>query len=745
MTTQVAIAGRDPSAGSVLSRRQVMIGAAGLTFAVALGRPDDASAAAPAAEMTGRRLSPWVSIAGDGTISIMSPATEMGQGSTTSLPLIIAEELDADWSNVRIVPAPPIEAIYGNPGFAGQMYTAASNAVTSYFRPLRLFGAQVRRVLMENAAAKLGVPLAELSTEPSMVVHVKSGRRLGYGEIAAFAELPAKAPEIKPDELKKPGAFRLISRDVMRAELPGKVDGSAKYAIDIEVPGMIYGAVLRSPVEGGGPDRIEESKIRSIDGVIRIVRLPYGVGVLTETAWAALAARRALDGAVTWMRTGTGWGFNSETGMEAFAAAASNLKVPATEWDRQGNAPEEMTKAATVLEATYRCDYAYHAQMEPLNAIASVSPQGDAVELWCGTQSQSLAVEATAKVLGIPRDRVKLNYYLMGGGFGRRGHRDEEFIVDAVLLAKEAGKPVKVLWTREDDVRNGRFRPITAHHVRAGLDATGKLVAWHHRVAGDRVTPYMDTVRFQQGGGKDYILMRGVELKSYDIPHQATDQLYRDTGVRTSPLRGIGFTANKFVTEAFLDEIAAKRGIDPVALRLELLKNTPRGRKVVERVAALAEWGRKREGRGLGFAFIDYSGTLTAGIAEVSLERGSGQIRVHNFWCALDCGIPVQPDNVVAQTESSIVYGLGMALTERISIKDGAVEQSNFYDYHVPRMNEVPLMHIEVVATDNHPTGVGQMATPLVAPAIAGAIAQLTGVHLRHTPFTPERVKKALA
>jgi isoquinoline 1-oxidoreductase beta subunit len=745
MTTQVAIAARDPSAGSVLSRRQVMIGAAGLTFAVAIGRPDNASAAAPAAEMTGRRLSPWVSIAGDGTISIMSPATEMGQGSTTSLPLIIAEELDADWSKVRIVPAPPIEAIYGNPGFAGQMYTAASNAVTSYFRPLRIFGAQVRRVLMENAAGKLGVPLAELSTEPSMVVHVKSNRRLGYGEIAAFAELPAKAPEIKPDELKKPSAFRLISRDVMRAELPGKVDGSAKYAIDVEVPGMIYGAVLRSPVEGGGPDRIEESKIKSIAGVIRLVRLPYGVGVLAETAWAALAARRALDGAVTWTRTGTGWGFDSEAGMEAFAAAASNLKVPATAWDRQGNAPEEMEKAATVLEATYRCDYAYHAQMEPLNAIASVAPQGDAVELWCGTQSQSLAVEATAKVLGIPRDRVKLNYYLMGGGFGRRGHRDEEFIVDAVLLAKEAGKPVKVLWTREDDVRNGRFRPITAHHLRAGLDATGKLVAWHHRVAGDRVTPYMDTVRFQQGGGRDFILMRGVELKSYDIPHQATDQLYRDTGVRTSPLRGIGFTANKFVTEAFLDEIAARRGIDPVALRLELLKNTPRGRKVVERVAAMADWGRKRENRGLGFAFIDYSGTLTAGIAEVSLERSSGQIRLHNFWCTLDCGIPVQPDNVVAQTESSIVYGLGMALTERISIKDGAVEQSNFYDYHVPRMNEVPLMHIEVIATENHPTGVGQMATPLVAPAIAGAIAQLTGVRLRHTPFTPERVKQALA
>jgi len=745
MTLTIESSNSSMSDRQTLSRRRMMIGAAGLTFALALPRLDDASAAVPSADMAGRSLSPWVSIATDGTISIMSPATEMGQGSTTSLPLIIAEELDADWSKVRIVPAPPIEALYGNPGFAGQMYTAGSNAVTSYYRPLRIFGAQVRRVLLDNAARKLGVPVEELTTEPSVVVHAKSGRKLGYGDIAEFAEVPAKAPEVKPESLKKPSQFRLISKDVMRAELPNKVNGSAKYAIDVQVPGMIYGVILRSPVEGGGPDKVDDAKIKSIDGVLRIVRLPYGVGVLAETAWAALAARRGLDGAVTWTRTGMGWGFDSDAGMEAFAAAASNLKVPATDWDRLGNAPEEMTRAASVLEATYRCDYAYHAQMEPLNAIASVSPAGDAVELWCGTQSQSLAVEATAKVLGIPRDKVKLNYYLMGGGFGRRGHRDEEFIVDAVLLAKEAGKPVKVLWTREDDVRNGRFRPITAHHLRAGLDATGKLVAWHHRVAGDRVTPYMDSVRFQQAGGKDNILMRGVELRSYDIPHQATDQLYRDTGVRTSPLRGIGFTANKFVTEAFLDEIAAKRGIDPVALRLELLKNTSRGRKVVERVAEMANWGKKREGRGLGFAFIDYSGTLTAGIAEASIDRSNGQIRVHNFWCTLDCGVAVQPDNVVAQTESSIVYGLGMALSERITIKDGAVEQSNFYDYRVPRLNEVPMMHIEVIATDNHPTGVGQMATPLVAPAISGAVAQLTGARLRHTPFTPERVKKALA
>jgi isoquinoline 1-oxidoreductase subunit beta len=741
MTQHIAL----ESLNAPTSRRQFMVGAAGLTFAFALGGTEHAHAATTAADMTGKALSPWVSIAPDGTISIMSPATEMGQGSLTSLPRILAEELDADWSKVRIVPAPPIEAIYGNPGFGGQMYTAASNAVTSYFRPLRIFGAQVRRVLLESTAKKLGVPIEELTTEPSVVVHQKSGRKLAYGEIAAFAEVPDKAPEIKPEQLKKASEFRLIGKDAMRVELPNKVNGTARYAIDVQVPGMLYGAVLRAPVEGSSPDKVDDAKAKAIAGVIRVVRLPYGVGVLAETPWSAFEAKEALARSVTWTRLGTAWGFDSDKGMEAFVAAASNLKAPATDWDKQGDAPGAMANAATTIDATYRCDYAYHAQMEPLNAIASVSSAGDAVELWCGTQSQSLAVEATAKVLGIPRDKVRLNYYLMGGGFGRRGHRDEEFIVDAVLMAKEAGKPVKVLWTREDDVRNGRFRPITAHFVRAGLDGSGKVVAWHHRVAGDRVTPFMDPVRFQGAGGKDNILMRGIELKSYDIPHQLSEQLYRDTGVRTSPLRGIGFTANKFVTEAFLDEIAQKRGIDPVQMRLDLLKDTPRGRKIVETVAGMADWGRKRDGRGLGFAFIDYSNTLTAGIAEVSVDRGTGAIKVHEFWCALDCGLQVHPDNVLAQTEGSIVYGLGMALSETISVKDGAVRESNFYDYHVPRMNEVPNMHIELIATDNHPTGVGQMATPLVAPAVAGGIAQLTGVRLRHTPFTPERVKAALA
>jgi len=404
-----------------------------------------------------------------------------------------------------------------------------------------------------------------------------------------------------------------------------------------------------------------------------------------------------------------------------------------------------MARAATVLEATYRADFAYHAQMEPLNAVASVSPAGDAVELWCGTQNQSAAVDATARVLGIPRDWVKLNYLLLGGGFGRRGHADEEFIVDAVLLSKEARAAVKVLWTRGDDIRNGRFRPITAHYVRAGLDASGKLVAWHHRLAGDRVTPFSDMGLYELGGRKDFILMAGVDLDSYDIPNQWTELLYRDTGVRTSPLRGVGFAASTFVAETFLDEIAQKRGIDPVQFRLELLRNSPRGRNVVETVATMADWGRQREeGRALGLAFVNMTGGLAAGVAEVSLDRRTGQITVYDFWCAADCGVQIQPDNMVAQIEGGIVYGLSLATFGRITIKDGIVEQTNFSDYPVPRMRDTPAMHVELIPSDNPPVGVGQTSVPLVAPAIGNAVAQLTDIRLRQLPMSPERVKTAL-
>ena len=723
-----------------ISRRQVMIGAAGLSFAVATG--GRAQAAAP--EITGKAMNPWVSIAPDGTITIMSAATEMGQGSMTSLPLVLAEELDADWSKVRIVSAPVIDQIYGNPAYFKMIYTAGSNAVRAYFMPLRTFGAQARRVLLDNAAAKLGVPVEELTTEPSVVVHAKSGRRLGYGEIAAFAEIPDKAPEIKREQLKKPSDFRLIGQDVMRVELPTKVNGSAQYSIDVQLPGMLYGAVVRAPVEGSAPEKFDEAKARAIAGVVKTVKLPYGIGVIAETPWAAFSARRIIEDSASWSKTGKAWGFDSDKGHEAFSAIARDLTKQGADWFKVGDLRGELAKVPSTMDALYLCDYAYHAQMEPLNAVASVSPSGDAAEVWTGTQSPTTASEASAKALGISRDKVKVNWMLMGGGFGRRGPRDSEFTVDAVLLAKEVGKPVKVIWTREDDVHNGRFRPLSAHYLRAGLDASGAVTAWHHRHVGDRVTPFFDPVRYELNKRKDGILMAGADLAGYNVPHQLVEQLYEDTGVRTAPLRGIGFLANKFATETFMDEIAVKGGVDPLKFRLNLLSKNPRGTKLVQRAAEMAEWGRKREGRALGIAYINYADTQLAGIAEVSINRATGQTRVHEFWCTIDCGLALQPDNIVAQTESSLIYGLGIALSERITIKGGTVEQSNFYDYQVPRMNEVPLIHVEVIRSDNPPSGVGQMAAPLGAPAVGNAIARLTGARLRHPPFTAERVKASL-
>ena len=387
-----------------VSRRQVMIGAAGLSFAIALG--DGSYAAEVVGERGGQALTPWVSIAPDGTITIMSAATEMGQGSMTSLPLIVAEELDADWSKVKIVPAPVIEKIYGNPGFGGMMYTAGSNAVRSYYDNLRLFGAQARRVLLDNAAKKFGVSVDELTTEPSVVVHSKSGRKLTYGEIAGFAEIPAQGPQIKPEDLKKSANFRLITKDVMRAELPHKVNGSAQYSIDVQVPGMLYGAVLRTPVEGAAPEKFDEAKAMAIKGVVKVVKLPYGVGVVAETPWAAFTARRVIESDVVWSRDGKAWGFDSDLGLQNFAATARDPNAKATDWFKLGDVRAELPKASSTLEAEYLCDYAYHA-----HRAAECRRLGGGVRrirpsMVPHPKSGPSALEATAGALGLDRHKV---------------------------------------------------------------------------------------------------------------------------------------------------------------------------------------------------------------------------------------------------------------------------------------------------------------------------------------------------
>ncbi len=679
------------------TRREFMVGAAGLTFAVLMDgcaalRTEERKAGASLASAPAdgsMKVNAWASLSTDGTIYIANPAVEMGQGSQTAIPLIIAEEMDADWSRVRIVPAAPDDKVYGNPGFRGLMYTAGSATVTGYWDVARTFGAQVRRVMMENAARKWDVPLAELSTEPSAVVHAKTGRKMGYGEIAAFAKIPATAPAIKPEELKKPEQYRLIGKDVMRVELPSKVNGTAQYSIDVQLPGMLYGAVLRGPVEGTSPLTIDDTRARAVAGVVRIVPMAFGVGVIAETPWAAFDAKNALK--VTWDRRARAFGHDSDRAIPVYSAAARDLNRAGKPWDTAGDALGAMHKAAKVYESEYVCDYTYHAQMEPLNSVASVSPAGD------------------------------------------------------VLLSKEVKRPVKVLWTREDDVHNGRFRPLSVHFLRAGLDSSNRIVAWQHRVACDEITAFQDPLRYKGGGEKDFLAMAGSELRTYDIPNRLAEQLPQETGIRTSSLRGIGFGPNKFATEAFLDEVAAKHGLDPIEVRLQLLKNTPRGQAVIGAAVEMSDYRRKRPGRGLGFSFIDYAGTMVAAVAEVSVDKARGKITVHDFWLALDPGIAVQPDNVIAQTESSIVYGLGLALTERITIKDGAVQQSNILDYGVPRMHDIPELHIRLMSTPNRPTGAGQMATPIVAPVIASAVFAANGARVRHTPFLPERVPAAMA
>lgn len=398
-----------------------MAGAAGLTFTVVTGLPRallaPAGAAATAPNARKLPVTAWVTLSTDDTVAIVSPPVEMGQGSLTSIPLVLAEELDADWARVVVIPASPSDEIYGNPGFGHLMYTAGSNAVKGYFDEVRTFGAQVRRVLLENAGRRWGVPPAELSTQPNMVVHPSSGRRMSYGEIAAFAEVPATAPEIQPADLKKPSAFRLIGKDVMRLELPTKVNGAAPYSGNVWPSGMLYGAVLRAPVEGSGADRIDEVTARTTPGVVDIVRLPYGVGVVAQTLPAAFAAKQALK--VTWTRAGKAWGFDSEKAAAQYAEAARNLAHKGLIWKKVGDVPAIFAGADRVYEGVYLSDYAYHAQMEPLNAVASVSPPGDAVDIWCGTQSQTMAVAAAAKAAGVPPQQVRFRGLPLGRGSGK--------------------------------------------------------------------------------------------------------------------------------------------------------------------------------------------------------------------------------------------------------------------------------------------------------------------------------------
>ena len=722
-----------------LNRRH-LLKAAGLTFALTIA-PDALSVIddAFADEKTPALFKPgvWLTIAPDGTITVVSPAAEMGQGSFTTLPLIIAEELDADWAKVHpTFPTNWDDKKYGNPAYGYTFQTSASASVHGYFTSLRVAGAQVRRVLIDAVAAKWNVPAGELSTEPSVVVHKASGRRIGYGEIAAFAVVPAELPKIDEKELKPTGSFRLIGKDVPRVELPLKVRGAAQYGMDVQVLGMVYAAVLQSPYAGGAPLEIDDARARQVPGVTDIVKLPEGVGVIATTVEAAFAAKRLLR--VTWSDA-TGAHLDSEQALSDLAAVGRDNSRAGVPYEKDGDAEAALASAKRVFRGEYRTRYVYHAQMEPMNATASVSKDGKSAEIWAGTQAATSLLKGVAQILGTERWKIALHQHFIGGGFGRRS--SNEAVFDAVRLSKAVGKPVKLIWTREDDVAFGKFRPMTAHHIEAGFDADNKLVAWHHRVVAESVVAYSSG---DPRPRQDRIVMKGSPIPQYPIANKLAEHVIVNRGARLSPWRGVGNGHNAFAIESFVDELAANFGKDPLAYRLELTEGVPRMQHLLRVVSEMSDWTRKRTGTALGVGTMVKDDTLAAGVAEIALDRATGKIKVLNFWAAVDAGIAVQPRNLAAQTEGSIVYALGHVLREEITIKDGRVQQSNYGDYQVARMSDVPNIEIKVVSTDNHPTGGGEEGVPLVACAVGNAIATLTGTRLRELPFSPERVRGAL-
>jgi len=664
----------------------------------------------------------------------------MGQGSFTTLPLIIAEELDADWSKVKpVLPPAWDDKAYGNPAYGGAFQTSASASVHGYFKALRIAGAQARRVLLDAVAAKRNVPVGELSTEPSVVVHKASNRRVTYGEIASFAKAPAELPKIEEKDLKPTASFRLIGKDVPRAELPSKVTGAAKYAQDVQVPGMVYAAVLQSPYFGGAPETVDDSAARKVAGITDVVKLPDGVGVIGTSVEATQAAKALLK--VTW-GDAPGAKHDSERALEEFAAVGRDKSREGVPYEKVGDAKAAMTKAKRVFRGEYRTRYVYHAQMEPLSATASVSPDGKSAEIWAGTQGATGLLNQATNLLQTDRAKLTLHQHVLGGGFGRRGQ--QEVIMDALRLSKAVGKPVKLVWSREDDLTFGKFRPMTAHHIEAGFDDSGKLVAWHHRIVSESVVAYTAAMAGTRPAPVDRIVMKGSPIPQYPFANKLAEHVIMPGRARLAPWRGVGNGHNAFAAESFLDEIAKDLGKDPIAFRLEIAEGVPRMQHLLRTVSDMSDWKRKRDGTALGVATMVKDDTLAAGVAEVSVDRASGKVKVHNVWVAIDAGIAVQPRNIAAQTEGSIVYGLGHVLREKIVIKDGRVLQSNYTDYEVTRMSDVPNIEVKVVSTDNPPTGAGEDGLPVLACAVGNAIATLTGVRLRELPFAPERVRGAL-
>jgi isoquinoline 1-oxidoreductase beta subunit len=657
------------------------------------------------------------------------PYVEMGQGTYTSIPMLIAEELEVELKQVRLEHAPPNEKLYANP-LLGVQATGNSNAMRGAWQPLRQAGAVARTMLVSAAAKRWNVDFSSCHAQSGEVLHAPTGRRLSYGELAADAASMAVPQNVA---LKRPEDFKLIGTPAKRLDIASKVNGAAVYGIDVRPPGVKFATLAQSPVFGGRVKSVDDAAAKAVKGVRQIVRLDDAVAVVADHMGAAKKGLAALviqwdDGPHAKLSTNEIVGELEKATLNAGAVAQTI-----------GDVDKAMASAVTKVEATYQVPFLAHATMEPMNCTVHVRKDG--CEVWVGNQAIARAQAAAAKVTGLPLDKVVVHNHLIGGGFGRRLESDG--ITRAVEIAKQVDGPVKVVWTREEDIQHDMYRPTFFDRMSAGLDAKGMPVAWNHRFAGSSVIARWLPPGFNNGLDPD--TTEGAIDLAYDLPNFHVEYLrVEPPGIPTAFWRSVGPSHNVFVTESFIDELAAASKQDAVAYRLALLGKTPRAKAVLALAAQKAGWGAQLpEGAGRGVSLQFAFGTYMAQVAEVEVSK-NGAVRVRRVVCAVDCGTVVNPDTVQAQIQSAIMFGVTAALYGEITLKGGRVEQTNFDSYQILRLDEAPAVEVHIVQNSEPPGGMGEAGTSAVVPAVTNAIFAATGKRLRKLPVDSVALKRAV-
>jgi isoquinoline 1-oxidoreductase subunit beta len=669
----------------------------------------------------------FVRIGQDGRVTFIIPQVEMGQGTFTSCSMLLAEELEVDLSQVQVDQAPPNEKLYGNRRLGGLQSTGNSSSIRAFFEPLRQAGAAARTMLITAAANTWDVDATSCHAEKGEVTHLPTGRKLTYGDLvnrAATLPLPEKVA------LKDPKDFKLIGTPAKRLDTPAKVNGSAVYGIDAKVPGMKIGTVAACPVFGGKLKSVDDSKALAVRGVHQVVHIDDAVCVVAEHMGAAKKGLAAL--AIEWDE-----GPNAKlTTADIVADMEKALEQGGVVVRNEGDVAQYLAGAKTRLDAVYQVPFLAHTTMEPVNCTVHV--QQDGCEIWVGTQAIARAQAVAAKVTGLPPEKVVVHNHFLGGGFGRR--LEVDFIAQAVAIAKQVEGPVKIIWTREEDIQHDMYRPYFYDRFSAGLDAEGRPVAWNHRLCGSSIIARWAPPFFQNGFDPDTV--EGALEMPYSFPNVRLEYVrHEPKGIPTAFWRSVGPSHNIFVVESFIDELAAAANKDPVEYRRALLDKSPRATAVLELVAQKAGWGGPLpKGSGRGVSVQTTFGSYMAQVAEVDVSK-QGDVRVKRITCAVDCGIPVNPNTIEAQVQSAIIYGLSAALYGEITLKDGRVEQSNFDTYRALRMNEVPEINVYIVQNHEAPGGLGEPGTSALAPAVTNAIFAATGVRLRKLPIDTNKLK----